>query len=120
MRRMRWAIVLVGLPLLSGCAADADCTPEPAVVVEVRAAKPGTASVQCWSGCADGVRLLERTGADGWTVPLAAGRPQTVTLAARAEDGSLRFAQRFRLEWAGCPAAPVDRELVLLRPEGGG
>jgi hypothetical protein len=97
-----------------------DCPPDAAsATVTARAAKPGVAAVQCWSGCAEGVRLLEASDAGTWSVPLATDRPDTVTLAARAGDGSLRFAQRFRLEWSGCPAAPSQTELVLLRPEGG-
>ncbi|MEI5584853.1 MULTISPECIES: hypothetical protein [unclassified Agromyces] len=121
MRRLRsvLAIACASVLGLAGCAPASDCAPD-GPTATVRAAKPGVASVQCWSGCADGVRLLERSGDDRWTVPLAGDRPAAVTLAARADDGTLRFAQRFRLEWAGCPAVPAEAELVLLRPEGGG
>ncbi|HEX6955942.1 MAG TPA: hypothetical protein VF156_13800, partial [Agromyces sp.] len=61
MRRVRSALVVVatGVLLLAGCAPSGDCAPA-APTVTVRAAKPGVASVQCWSGCADGVRLLDR------------------------------------------------------------
>ncbi|WP_353826645.1 hypothetical protein [Agromyces sp. SYSU T0242] len=122
MRRFRSAIAVATAAALAlaGCAPDGDCTPdESARTLTVRAAKPGTAEVQCWSGCADGTRLLEHADDAHWTVPLADGRPDTVTLAARADDGSLRFAQRFHLDWTGCPAAPRESELVLFRPEGG-
>lgn len=112
------AIAAAGALALAGCAPADDCGPD-ADTVTVRAAKPGVASVQCWSGCVEGVRLLEPSGDDRWTVPLADDRPAAVTLAARAGDGTLRFAQRFHLEWSGCPAAPAESELVLLRPEGG-
>lgn len=112
------AVASAGVLALAGCAPTGDCGPD-ADTVTARAVKPGVASVQCWSGCAEGVRLLERAGDGRWTVPLADDRPTAVTLAARADDGTLRFAQRFRLEWSGCPAAPAESELVLLRPEGG-
>jgi hypothetical protein len=120
MRRVRSVLALacVGVLGLAGCAPAGDCAPDGATVT-VRAEKPGVASVQCWSGCAEAVRLLEPSGDDRWTVPLADDRPAAVTLAARADDGTLRFAQRFHLEWSGCPAAPAESELVLLRPEGG-
>jgi hypothetical protein len=120
MRGIRSVIVLAfaGALALAGCAPTGDCGPDVATAT-ARAAKPGVASVQCWSGCAEGVRLLEPAGDGRWTVPLADDRPAAVTLAARADDGTLRFAQRFHLEWSGCPAAPAESELVLLRPEGG-
>jgi hypothetical protein len=125
MRGVRSVIVLAcaGALALTGCAPTGDCGADEAApadaAVTVRAAKAGVASVQCWSGCAEGVRLLEASGDDRWAVPLADDRPAAVTLAARADDGTLRFAQRFHLEWSGCPAAPTESELVLLRPEGG-
>jgi hypothetical protein len=124
MRGIRSVIVIAcaGALALAGCAPTGDCGPADAAAdaaVTVRAAKAGVASVQCWSGCAEGVRLLEPSGDDRWMVPLADDLPAAVTLAARADDGTLRFAQRFHLEWSGCPAAPTESQLVLLRPEGG-
>jgi hypothetical protein len=123
MRGVRSVVVLAcaGALALAGCAPTGDCgaDDDAAAAVTVHAAKAGVASVQCWSGCAEGVRLLEPSGDDRWSAPLADDRPASVTLAARADDGTLRFAQRFHLEWAGCPAAPTESELVLLRPEGG-
>lgn len=103
----------------SGCTAT-DCAPDAASsIVTVHAVKPGVAAVQCWSGCAPGVRELEPAGDDEWSVQLADDRPQTVTLAARDAEGGLLFGQRFRLEWSGCPAAPTRTELELFEPEGG-
>jgi hypothetical protein len=104
---------------LGGCTA-AECPPDEAsATVTVRAVKPGIAAVQCWSGCADGVRDLEADAEGGWVLPLATDRPATVTLAARDSDGGLLFGQRFQLEWSGCPAAPTRDVLELLQPEGG-
>jgi hypothetical protein len=103
----------------SGCTAT-DCAPDAASsTITVHAVKPGVAAVQCWSGCAPGVRELQSAGDDEWRVQLADDRPETVTLAARDAEGGLLFGQRFRLEWSGCPAAPTRTELELFEPEGG-
>jgi hypothetical protein len=103
---------------MSGCA-PADCDAE-STSVTVHAAKPGIVAVQCWSGCAAGGRELVAAATDGeWTAELAADRPASVTLAARDASGGLIFAQRFHLDWSGCPAEPSHEVLELLEPEGG-
>jgi formylmethanofuran dehydrogenase subunit E len=113
------AFVVLGVLALGACSDQTDCSPnESSSTVTVTAAKPGVTGVECWSGCAPGQRDLEASGSGEWTATLAEGEPDRVTLAARGDDG-VNFAQRFNVEWAGCPAAPTERELVLLRPEGG-
>lgn len=118
------AIAIAGaLALATGGCTAADCAPDEAsATIAVRSVKPGVAAVQCWSGCADGVRDLEpdADAEGGWIVPLATDRPDTVTLAARDAHGSLLFGQRFQVEWSGCPATPTRTVLELLQPEGGG
>jgi hypothetical protein len=108
---------------LVGCSGTPDCGPsERSRTVTVHAVKPGVAAVQCWSGCEPGARDLEPAAGAGqrtWSVHLADDEPASVTLAARDPEGDLLYAERFRLEWAGCPAAPTRTELELLRPEAG-
>ncbi|HZW42112.1 MAG TPA: hypothetical protein VFE99_07400 [Agromyces sp.] len=104
---------------LTGCTAS-ECAPDEASrTVTVRTAKPGIGAVQCWSGCAPGVRDLESGANEEWTALLADDRPESVTLAARDADGGLLFGQRFHVEWSGCPAGPDPDVLELFRPEGG-
>ena len=119
MRRIHaWAVLALTLPLaLSGCFAPS-CDAPSSVSIPVHAAKPGTASVQCWSGCAPGARTLEPVADGEWTAQLD-DHPASVTLAARDESGELRFAQRFNLEWQNCSATPRPVSLELLAPEGG-
>jgi hypothetical protein len=111
------AVVLV----LSGCSGTPDCGPsEHSRAITVRVVKPGVATVQCWSGCEPGGHELEPAGGEGeWTAHLADDQPGSVTLAARGASGDLLYAERFRLQWAGCPATPTRTELELLRPEAG-
>jgi hypothetical protein len=110
-------IVLV----LAGCSGTPDCSPsEHSRAVAVHVVKPGVSAVQCWSGCEPGGRELEPAGGEGeWTAHLAADEPESVTLAARDARGELLYAERFRLQWEGCPAAPTRTEFELLRPEAG-
>ena len=111
--------IAAALALATGGCTAADCAPDEAsATIAVRAVKSGVSAVQCWSGCAEGVRELE-SGDDGWIVPLGTDRPETVTLAARDADGGLLFGQRFQIEWSGCPATPTRDVLELLQPEGG-
>ncbi len=113
------AFAILGALALCACTGQTDCGADAASsTVTVTAAKPGVTGVECWSGCAPGQRDLDATGSGAWTATLAEGEPDRLTLAARGADGVI-FAQRFNVEWAGCPAAPTERELVLLRPEGG-
>ena len=112
------AVALLGL---SGCSGAPDCGPsEHSRAITVRVVKPGVATVQCWSGCEPGGRELEPAGGEGeWTAHLADDEPASVTLAARDAGGELLYAERFRLQWAGCPVTPTRTELELLRPEAG-
>ena len=113
------ACAILGGLALGACSGPTDCGPDASSrTVTVTAAKPGVTGVECWSGCAPGSRDLEATESGDWTATLADDQPDRVTLAAVDADGVI-FAQRFNVEWAGCPAAPTERELVLLRPEGG-
>jgi hypothetical protein len=103
---------------MNGCA-PADCDAE-STSVTVHAVKPGIVAVQCWSGCVAGGRELVAAANNGeWTAELASDRPASVTLAARDASGGLIFAQRFHLDWSGCPAEPSQEVLELFRPEGG-
>lgn len=115
------AVAIAGAVMLAACSGPpADCRPDAASsIVTVHVAKPGVTGVQCWSGCAPEARDLEATGSGDWTATLADEQPERLTLAALGAGGQLVFAQRFNVEWSGCPAAPLERELVLLRPEGG-
>lgn len=115
------AVAAVAVLALAGCTGTPDCSPsEHSRTIAVHAVKPGVATVQCWSGCEPGGRELEPTGVEGeWKAHLADDEPPSVTLAARDAAGGLLFAERFRLQWAGCPAAPTRTELDLLRPEAG-
>jgi hypothetical protein len=114
------AFAILGALALAGCNGPADCSSDASSrTVTVRAAKPGVSAVQCWSGCAPDSRDLDATRSGGWTATLADDQPSRVTLAAVDPDGGVLFAQRFKVEWAGCPATPTKRELVLFRPEGG-
>jgi hypothetical protein len=119
-RRLLAAFAVIGAVTLGACSGPTECGPDASSsTITVRAAKPGVSAVQCWSGCAPEARELEPTGSDEWTATLAEDRPERLTLAAHGAGGGLLFAERFNVEWSGCPAAPVERELVLLRPEGG-
>ena len=112
------AAALLGL---SGCSGPPDCGPsEHSRAITVRVVKAGVATVQCWSGCEPGGRELEPGAEEGeWTAHLADDEPASVTLAARDAAGGLLYAERFRLQWAGCPVTPTRTELELLRPEAG-
>ncbi|GAA1809341.1 hypothetical protein GCM10009749_17270 [Agromyces neolithicus] len=110
---------MVAVFAMSGCTAS-DCSDEASATVMVRSVTPDVVTVQCWSGCVDGAReLTKSSGEDVWAAELATDQPESVTLAARDASGGLRFAQRFHLEWSGCPATPNPDVLELLRPEGG-
>ena len=114
------AFAILSVLTLGACSSPTECSPDASSsTVMVRAAKPGVPAVQCWSGCAPESRELEATGSGEWTATLDDAQPDRVTLAAVSADGGVLFAERFNVEWAGCPAAPTERELVLLRPEGG-
>ena len=102
---------------LSSCAASCDAPSSSSI--PVHAAKPGIASVQCWSGCAPDSRTLESVADGEWMARLDDARTTSVTLAARDASGGLLFAQRFQLEWEECSATPRPAALELLAPEGG-
>ncbi|GAA1769855.1 hypothetical protein GCM10009747_33790 [Agromyces humatus] len=119
---MEFALVAAAAALaatLAGCTAP-DCRDETSTSITVHTIKPGAVSVQCWSGCIEGGRELAPPTTDGeWTAELDVDQPTSITLAVRGASGGLLFAERFRLEWSGCPATPSPDVLELLQPEGG-